>query len=118
MPGTMTITMIEDNIETKVGLTGDLGITCNTVEQLVDKYNMYHRIYILNEFLINSYRCTVWHRSSFTGENETKVGTKTDADNKWSVSKIKDDDAITMTMFYTGLPSFPGFFCGCLSMFP
>lgn len=46
MPGTMTITMIEDNIETKVGLTGDLGITCNTVEQLVDKYNMYHRIYI------------------------------------------------------------------------
>uniref|UniRef100_A0A8W8I4S9 Uncharacterized protein n=1 Tax=Magallana gigas TaxID=29159 RepID=A0A8W8I4S9_MAGGI len=36
----MTITMIEDNIETKVGLTGDLG------------------------------------------ENETKVGTKTDADNK------------------------------------
>lgn len=57
MPGTMTITMIEDNIETKVGLTGDLGI--NTVEQLVDKYNMYHRIYILNEFLINSYRCTV-----------------------------------------------------------
>lgn len=116
MPGTLTITMIEDNIETKVGLTGDLGI--NTVEQLVDKYNMYHRIYILNEFLINSYRCTVWHRSSFTGENETKVGTKTDADNKWSVSKIKDDDAMTMTMFYTGLPSFPVFFCGCLSMFP
>lgn len=28
-------------------------------------------------------------------------------DNKWSVSKIKDDDA--MTKFYTGLPSFAVF---------
>ena len=32
---------------------------------------------------------------------------------KWSVDRIKNDDAITR--FYTGLPFFPGFFCGCTS---
>lgn len=103
---------IEDDVETGVRLTTDIGIDIG--EQLI---HFYHRIKFVQSL---KYCCIL-----ISGFYSIITGVQCDPDpllqenmrfkfelrrmqgNKWSVSKIKDDDA--MTKFYTGLPSFAVF---------
>lgn len=106
------MTEIEDDVETGVRLTRDIGIDIG--EQLI---HFYHRIKFVQSL---KYCCILisGFYSIITGvqcdpdpllqENmRLKLELRRMQDNKWSVSKIKDDDA--MTKFYTGLPSFAVF---------
>lgn len=70
------MTEIEDDVETGVRLTRDIGVQCDPDPLLQENMRL-------------------------------KLELRRMQDNKWSVSKIKDDDA--MTKFYTGLPSFAVF---------
>lgn len=70
------MTEIEDDVETGVRLTRDIGVQCDPDPLLQENMRL-------------------------------KLELRRMQDNKWSVSKIKDDDA--MTKFYTGLPNFAVF---------
>lgn len=106
------MTEIEDDVETGVRLTRDIGIDIG--EQLI---HFYHRIKFVQSL---KYCCILisGFYSIITGvqcdpdpllqENmRLKLELRRMQGNKWSALKIKDDDA--MTKFYTGLPSFAVF---------
>lgn len=100
------MTEIEDDVETGVRLTRDIGIDIG--EQLIHFYHRTKFVQSLNILILILILISGFY-SIITGvqcdpdpllqENmRLKLELRRMQYNKWSVSKIKDDDAMTMTM--------------------